>query len=89
MKPSRRTEKNDLDTNQSYNAQVPIDTHQAAKYLGFSYYPPRRSRSTGILAGVPAPKYLKMGDKVNYTLPWLDEWVDQFEPKNNTAQNVS
>jgi len=67
----------------------PFDTHEAATFLGFSSYTLRRSRSTGKLAGVPAPRYRRIGKKVIYEPLWLAAWRDQFKPQNNTAQNVA
>ncbi len=69
------------------NADTPVDTHEAANFLGFAPYTLRRSRSTGKLAGVTAPKYRRIGRKITYPPPWLVEWRDQFKPQNSTAQN--
>lgn len=67
-----------------------LDTHEAANYLGFKSYTLRRSRTTGRLAGVNAPKYRRIGSKtIVYEKVWLDQWLEQFEPQNSTAQNVA
>jgi hypothetical protein len=65
-----------------------LNNNEAAAYLGFAPYTLRRSRTTGKLAGVPPPKYRKIGRrKVVYMISWLDEWLEQFQPQINTAQN--
>ncbi len=66
-----------------------LSSIQAAAYLGCAPYTIRRSRQTGKLAGVAAPKYRKQGKTVVYEKVWLDEWKTQFEPQYNTAQNVA
>ena len=66
---------------------LPMDTHEAAFYLGFAEYTLRRSRTTGKLGGVDPPKYRKLGSKILYQKDWLDDWLAQFEPQTNTAQN--
>ena len=65
--------------------QPRLDTHNAAKIIGFASTTLRISRVTGILAGVPAPAYRKIGRKVVYDRVVLDEWLNQFENQNNTA----
>ncbi len=59
---------------------------QASLYLGFAQATLRKSRATGELGGVPAPKYLKLGRRVFYPLAELDAWLSQFDPVSNTAQ---
>lgn len=59
---------------------------QASQYLGFSPATLRKSRTTGELGGVAAPKYLKLGRRVFYPLAELDAWLSQFDPVSNTAQ---
>jgi len=65
-----------------------MDTNEAAYYLGFAPYTLRRARTTGKLAGVPPPKYRRVGRrKIIYERQWLDDWIEQFQPQINTAQN--
>jgi hypothetical protein len=66
-----------------------MPTNEAAEYLGFAPFTLRRARTTGKLAGVPPPKYRRMGRKIVYEKQWLDEWLEQFQPQMNTAQNTT
>ncbi|MBV1788629.1 helix-turn-helix domain-containing protein [Marinobacterium sp. D7] len=71
--------------NQGRNNRALLDTHQAADYIGFSSSTLRWSRSTGTLAGVQTPEFLKIGKTVRYETGVLDQWLAQFESKPNTA----
>ena len=62
-----------------------LDTHQSAKELGLASNTLRASRTSGVLCGVPAPVYRKLGRKVAYERVILDEWLDQFANQPNTA----
>ena len=62
-----------------------LDTHSSAAYLGCSSYTLKRSRITGNLLGSPAPAFRKLGRKVVYDVTTLQAWLEQFEPKPNTA----
>ncbi|MBS98656.1 MAG: DNA-binding protein [Oceanospirillaceae bacterium] len=68
----------------TYNRTL-LDTHQAAKHIGFSYTTLKLSRSTGTIAGVNTPAFLKIGRSVRYDKAVLDKWLAQFESKPNTA----
>ena len=61
------------------------NTHECAGDLGFASSTIRMSRVTGILAGVPAPTYRKIGRKVVYDRVVLEEWLSQFANQANTA----
>lgn len=65
--------------------QPRLDTHESAKELGFASITLRMSRVTGVLAGVPAPTYRKLGRKVVYDRVILDQWLEQFANQSNTA----
>ncbi|WP_086480764.1 helix-turn-helix domain-containing protein [Oceanospirillum sanctuarii] len=65
---------------------VLITSAQAAEALGFSEYTLRLSRTTGKLAGVQAPPFLKVGRSVRYKQADLFEWLAQFDTFTNTAQ---
>jgi len=62
-----------------------LDTHDSAHYLSLAYGTLRTSRVSGILCGVPAPAYRKIGRKVVYDRVILDQWLDQFANQPNTA----
>jgi len=65
-------------------------TKDAAAYLGCcSSNSIKQSRHTGILLGVDAPAYIKIGGwAVVYKKETLDQWLDQFTEQNNTAQSA-
>ncbi|CAM4016047.1 DNA-binding protein [Vreelandella rituensis] len=52
---------------------------QAAEYLGFAPATLRQSRHTGKLAGVCAPKHIKLGRSVRYYASDLDTWLKSTE----------
>ena len=54
------------------------DSDAAAEYLGYSPATLRNSRSSGLLAGVQGPPYIKIGLRVYYLQSALDEWLAQF-----------
>jgi hypothetical protein len=61
------------------------NTHECGDALGFASSTIRMSRVTGVLAGVPAPTYRKIGRKVVYDRVILDQWLEQFANQSNTA----
>lgn len=63
-----------------------LTSAQTAEFLGFSEYTVRLSRTTGKLAGVQAPAFIKMGRNVRYKKADLSEWLGQFETFTSTAQ---
>ncbi len=60
---------------------------QAAEYLGYAENTLRDCRVRGILAGIKAPPYIKMGKRVEYYKEDLDNWKMQFKKITNTAQS--
>lgn len=62
-----------------------LDNNEAAQLLQCSPNYMRLSRHTGLLFGVPAPAFLKMGRKVRYRRETLLSWLAQFDEKPNTA----
>lgn len=63
-----------------------ITSKQAAEALGYSEYTLRLSRTTGTLAGVQAPAFVKLGRSVRYKQSDLNNWQAQFSTFTNTAQ---
>jgi hypothetical protein len=54
----------------------------------FSNYSLRRSRSTGLLLGLPSPEYLRIGNRICYEKSVIDAWVDKHASRqSSTAQN--
>jgi len=56
-----------------------LDNAAAAAWLGVSAERLRQSRSTGELAGVPAPEFLRLGTRgrVRYRLSTLRAWIEE------------
>lgn len=73
-----------------YNFNKPIlSNSEAAAYLCFAPSTLKRSRSTGILAGVDAPPFLRLNGNIRYKKSSLDVWLSQFVEYKNTAQYES
>lgn len=64
-----------------------LTTGEAAKFLGYSPRSLNNSRVSGLLGGVPAPKFVKLGRAVRYKKDTLEKWVHQFDEQQNTAQS--
>lgn len=63
-----------------------LSSKEAASFLGFADVTLRNSRYTGILAGVTAPPYIKLGKKtVRYERATLTAWLSQFGERANTS----
>ncbi len=64
-----------------------LSTDDAAVYLGLASTTLRRSRWSGILCGVEAPSFIKLGTKtVRYRKDVLDQWLANCGTYANTAQ---
>ena len=61
------------------NQNPTLSTKEAAIYIGVTNNTLKQSRITGILCGVDAPAYVKMGKIVRYKVKTLDNWLSQFE----------
>ncbi|WP_075879597.1 hypothetical protein [Vreelandella massiliensis] len=46
----------------------------------------RKSRSTGMLLGLPAPTYVKRGRTVRYRLSAVLQWIEKADNYSNTAE---
>jgi len=68
-------------------SQTLYDTKQAANYLGFSDRTLSNSRSSGLLGGVKAPKYRKLGKSIRYERASLDAWLAQFQEQTSTSES--
>lgn len=55
-----------------------LSNKESSVYLGCAPTTLKQSRVTGLLFGMPAPAFLKMGYNVRYKLTTLDEWTSQF-----------
>ena len=64
-----------------------MTTEEAAEFLGYKEKTLRDSRSSGILAGVEPPRYVKRGQRVIYAEEDLVLWLSQFKKITNTAQS--
>ncbi len=68
------------------NAHDLVASKEAATFLGFAEVTLRNSRYTGILAGVPAPAFRKVGTKtVRYERATLTAWLEQFGERASTS----
>lgn len=68
---------------------VVLTPQQASNYIGINSEGDalKSSRSTGVLWGVSAPKFIKAGSKkVLYRVSDLDNFLSQFESYTNNAQ---
>ncbi len=70
---------------QNHTHKSRLDTHEGASYISLASNTLRASRTSGVLCGVPAPAYRKIGRKVLYDRVVLDEWLNQFVNQSNTA----
>lgn len=61
-----------------------LNNTEAADYLRLSPRTLNNSRYTGLLAGVKAPPYRKIGKVVRYEQNALDEWLEQFDSQSKT-----
>lgn len=57
-----------------------LSNKSAADYLGYSASTLRNARHTGVLAGVEAPPYRKIGTTIRYEKETLEIWLSQFKP---------
>ncbi len=60
------------------------DSADSGAFLGFAPTTMRNSRSTGKLAGVEAPAFIKMGSAVRYKGSTLKIWRNQFSEQSRT-----
>lgn len=71
------------------NIQAALNPKQASNYIGIDTQTDalKTSRSTGVLWGVEAPKFIKTGArKVIYLKADLDDFLNQFDRYTNNAQ---
>jgi hypothetical protein len=61
-----------------------FNTAEAAEFLAMNTNTLKLSRHTGILAGVQAPAYRKIGKKVIYEKSTLELWLEPFEEQFHT-----
>lgn len=66
-----------------------LDTKQAAELLGFSQSTIANSRYTGLLGGVTAPKFRKMGKSIRYEQSTLNTWRSQFKEQVSTSESAA
>jgi Helix-turn-helix domain len=71
------------------NTTVNFNNKGAADYLHFSPSTLNNSRYTGLLGGVKAPPYKKLGKSIRYDKTALDAWLGQFKEQTSTSENVA
>lgn len=68
------------------NEPALMSSKEAAEYLGFADVTLRNSRYTGMLAGVAAPAFRKLGRKsVRYERTTVAAWLAQFGERASTS----
>ena len=68
------------------NQSAFLSSKEAAEYLGFADVTLRNARYTGMLAGVAAPAFRKLGRKtVRYERATLVAWLAQFGERTSTS----
>jgi predicted DNA-binding transcriptional regulator AlpA len=68
------------------HSNSPLDTKQTAKELSLAEITVRNSRTSGLLCGVPAPKFRKIGRKVVYFKKDIDDWLAALPAYQNTSE---
>jgi hypothetical protein len=67
-----------------------LTNQQAAEHIGCAERTLENSRSTGMLAGVPAPAFMKIGKKiVRYERETLDAWLLQFSERATPSTSAA
>jgi len=66
-----------------------LSSIDASTHIGCAANSLKQSRSTGMLMGVKAPAYLKIGYNIRYKVSTLDDWLDQFEEQLSTSENIN
>tara|TARA_R110002060_G_scaffold78202_1_gene90967 strand:+ start:1845 stop:2096 length:252 start_codon:yes stop_codon:yes gene_type:complete len=56
-----------------------LDEKEASLIIGAATPTLRKSRCTGELFGLPAPKYLKLGRTIRYQASVLNDWLESLE----------
>lgn len=75
---------NELESNRAI-----LDNREAAHHLNLSPKTLNNSRTTGLLCGVKAPPFKKLGKAVRYDRAALDEWLAQFKEQTSTSENAA
>jgi len=72
---------------QNQNPQPETTSDTAAGILKVAESTLRKSRVTGELLGIPAPKYYKLGRRVRYLESDLHEWIESNTVTRDSALN--
>lgn len=70
-------------------AEILLKPEQAADSIEFSIRTLNNSRYTGMLGGVKAPPYIKIGRSVRYRKSALDNWLAQFQEQTSTSEDAA
>jgi hypothetical protein len=60
---------------------------QSGEFLSISHNTLRSGRVTGMVWGVKAPVYIRIGSRIRYRKVDLIEWVAQFDIVSNTSES--
>lgn len=69
----------------TYGIKSRNSTQKTAPFFGCSEYSLRKSRMTGSLFGVPAPRHVKIGYTVQYTLEDIVKWLEKNSKNESEA----
>ena len=73
---------------QKENLDSLLSNRDSAPIVGTTPEALKISRHTGLLFGLPAPKYLKIGRTIRYKKSTLQAWLNQFEEQSSTSENI-
>lgn len=75
--------------NHAEHIRAILDNREAAHHLNLSPKTLNNSRTSGLLCGVKAPPFKKLGKAVRYERAALDEWLAQFKEQTSTSENAA
>jgi hypothetical protein len=70
-----------------YISKQNLSNKEASFLIGCAPNSLKQSRVSGLLFGVQAPSFLKLGYSVRYKKSTLEKWLSQFSEQSNTSQN--
>lgn len=64
-----------------------LSTIEAAEYMGYAEITLRNSRYSGLLSGVPAPKFSNIGRRIVYRKSDLDKWASDLMGESSSSDD--
>mgnify|MGYP003634448906 CR=1 FL=1 len=65
-----------------------LSNRNAASIVGTTPDALKGARCTGLLFGIPAPSFIRIGRTIRYKESTLQAWLDQFEEQTSTSEKV-